>query len=321
MEGMQKTKASSEFAPEGDKEWAEYFTYALDGRYAMKPWNACPTFLGGTSAYNWTDPQPRMRMHIGLAKVKGIIGALKAMLDEMPPGEERRSHAKYAYHNDFDDDKAPKHLYIYGGWNDWEADYDHNGAAVDEYRIEEAVHWQEQLGATIGLCTELETLTLQNMMWYVHKDKEGVQQFFVNLRSCEKLGKLALVNNNCGGCFLDAIIPQVVQMPLRVLDLTGNRLYREDRFSDDEEDRARTTAFVHLLATLGECKTLQSLFLADMNLCFMTRKGYAQATQCVLGLMKELPVLEVLKLSDNQMTSEAQVRLEQRKPAMLQITF
>lgn len=321
MEGMQKRKASSETAPAGEELWAEYFTYADDGRYAMQPWKPCPTFLGGTSAYNWTDPQPRMRMHIALANIKAIIKALNAMLHQMPPAKKTRSGAAFAYGKQVEDDKALRHLYIYGGWNDWQADYDHNGAAVDEYRMLEALHWQEQLGATIGLCGELETLTLKNMMWYVHKDKEGVKQFFVNLRSCEKLSKLAVVNNNCGGCLLDAIIPEVLQLPLRVLDLTGNRLYRSNMFPVEEEEVARETAFVELLGTLGQCKTLESLSLADMNLEFKTKKGKEQTTRCVLRLMQELPLLKALKLSDNQMTPQAKLRLEQRKPAMLQITF
>jgi hypothetical protein len=164
-------------------------------------------------------------------------------------------------------------------------------------------------------------VTLQNMQWYVHKNKQGVKLFFVNVRQCAKLTKLALVNNTCGGCFLGTIIPEVLPLPLRVLDLRGNRLYREDRFADEGENEARETAFVELLGTLGRCKTLVQLSLADMNLQFKTKKGEDQTTRCVLRLMQELPLLEALRLNDNEMTPQAKLRLQQKKPAMLEITF
>ncbi len=325
MEGTQKRKATG-LEPSGDKkEWEEYFTYdgtgRGTGRFEMQPWKPCPLFRGGTSPYNWTDPQPRMRMSIGLAKMKGIVKALNAMLHEMQPSKKTRSGAAFALGQPGEDDKAPKQLRIHGGWADWQADYDHNGAAVAEYRIKEALHWQEQLGATIGLCGELESLSLRHMQWYAHKDKKGVKLFFVNLRSCEKLKKLSVVNNTCGGCFLDVIIPEVVQMPLRVLDLSGNRLYREDMYPEEGEIEARERAFVEVLGTLGECKTLESLGLADMNLEFKTKKGCEQAMQCVLRLMQELPLLKALKLSENQMTPQAKAKLEKAKPVMLEIAF
>ena len=324
MEGTQKRKATVLESSEDKKEWEEYFTYDGTGRFEMQPWKPCPTFLGGTSPYNWTDPQPRMRMSIGLAKFKSIIGALTAMLHEMPPAKMTSSGAAFALGQPGEDHKAIKDLRIHGGWPDWTADFDHNGAAVAEYRIKEALHWQEQLGATIGLCAELESLSLRHMEWYAHKDKKGVKLFFVNLRSCEKLKKLSVVNNTCGGCFLDVIIPEVLQLPLRVLDLSGNRLYREDRFPTEGENEARETAFVELLGTLGECKTLVHLSLADMNLEFQTTKGRTredQTTRCVLRLMQELPLLKALKLSENQMTPQAKAKLEKAKPAMLEIAF
>ena len=97
------------------------------------------------------------------------------------------------------------------------------------------------------------------------------QLYFANLHACAQLKKLAVVNNAYGGGDLQQINPEVRKMPLRELDLSGNRLYREDMFPVEEE-RERETAFVELLGTLGECKTLQSLSLADMNLVFMLKK-------------------------------------------------
>jgi hypothetical protein len=66
------------------------------------------------------------------------------------------------------------------------------------------------------------------------------------------------------------------------------------------------------------------LSLADMNLEFQTTKGRTredQTTRCVLRLMQELPLLKALRLSDNEMTPQAKLRLQQKKPAMLEITF
>jgi hypothetical protein len=37
--------------------------------------------------------------------------------------------------------------------------------------------------------------------------------------------------------------------------------------------------------------------------------------------MQELPLLKALILSDNEMTPQAKLRLQQKKPAMLEITF
>jgi hypothetical protein len=264
-------------------------------------------------------------MSIGLSKMKGIIEALTALARENPPAKKTRSGAAFALGQAGEgDSKTVKHLRICGGWPDWEADFDYSWEANKAQRMQEAVWLQEQLGAGIGMCAELESLHLENMEWYVHKNKKGVKLFFVNLRNCDKLTKLALINNTCGGCFLDVIIPEVLQLPLRELDLRGNRLFREDRFPEEGENEARETAFVELLGTLGECKTLVHLSLADMNLEFQTTKGRTredQTTRCVLRLMQELPLLKALRLSDNEMTPQAKLRLQQKKPAMLEITF
>ena len=141
----------------------------------------------------------------------------------------------------------------------------------------------------------------------------------MNLRECAKLNKLVLINNSCGGCFLDAIIPEVVQLPLRHLELRGNRLYRADLFPVKEEEEARERAFVELLGTLGKCKTLEKLSLADMNLVFVAADD--MTTRMVLRLMQELPLLTALSLCENEMDPAARAALEAAKPAKLQITF
>ena len=335
MEGTQKRKAGSETAPAGgvagvaggqDEEgWAEEFTYDGEGGYVMQPWKPCPKFRKSSSAYA-EDPQPFMRMSIGLSVMKRINKALYALAVEMQPAKKTRSGA--AFEEGKDDSKTVRHLRICGGWPDWEADFDLIWEAVKAHNIGEAVWLQEHLGAIIGTCAELESLTLQNMQWYVHKNRKGVKLFFVNVRQCAKLTKLSLVNNSCGGCFLDVIIPEVLPLPLRVLDLRGNRLYREDRFPDEEDNRARERAFVELLGTLGKCKTLVQLSLADMNLEFGPAAGDMttfiaadMTTSMVIGLMQALPLLTRLDLRENEMDESAQAALEAAKPAALELVF
>jgi hypothetical protein len=317
MEGMQKRKACSEPAPEASK-WTEEITYCGDGRYVMLPWDPCPQFRKSSSAYA-QDPQPLMRMSIGLSVTKRILTALDALAHEMQPAKKTRSGV--AFEAGKDDSKTVKHLRICGGWPDWEADYDHNGAARKDYNIKNALCLQQQLGAGIAIFSELESLILQNMQWYVHKNKQGVKLFFVNLRKCAKLTKLALVNNTCGGCFLDAIIPEVLPLPLRVLDLRGNRLYREDMYPEEGEIEARERAFVELLGTLGECKTLVQLSLADMNLEFGGLVSDDMTTRMVIRLMQELPSLNTLDLRDNEITELGKAVLEAAKPAALVLVF
>ena len=67
----------------------------------------------------------------------------------------------------------------------------------------------------------------------------SVKLLFVNLHDCAKLKKLAVVNSAYGGGFLDEIIPELVKMPLRELDLSGNHLYREDMFPVEQDELER----------------------------------------------------------------------------------
>jgi hypothetical protein len=159
MEGMQKRKACSEPAPAPCK-WDEELTYCGDGRYVMLPWKPCPQFRKSSSAYA-QDPQPLMRMSIGLSVTERIITALDALAHEMQPAKKTRSGA--AFEAGKDDSKTVRHLRICGGWPDWLADYDHNGAARKDYSIKNALCLQQQLGAAIAIFSELESLTLQNM--------------------------------------------------------------------------------------------------------------------------------------------------------------
>ena len=115
------------------------------------------------------------------------------------------------------------------------------------------------------------------------------------------------------------IIPEVRKLPLRELDLSGNRLYREKMFPGEAEERARERVFVELLGTLDECKTLEALSLADMRLRFKTPDD--ESTRLVLRLMQELPLLTALKLGKNRMSPEVQVVIETAAPATLVVEF
>jgi hypothetical protein len=256
-----------------------------------------------------------MRMSIGLSVTKCIITALDALAHEMQPAKKTRSGA--AFEEGRDDSTTVKHLRICGGWPDWQADYDHNGEAIKDHSIKKALWLQGQLGAGIAMCAELESLTLQNMQWYAHKNRHGLQRFFANLRRCAKLSKLALVNNTSGGCFLDSILPELLPLPLRVLDLRGNRLFRDDMYPEPDEIEARERAFVALLATLARCKTLHQLSLADMNLSLGGLVCDDMTTRMLIRLMHELPCLNRLDLRDNEMTELGKAVLQAAKPPAL----
>jgi hypothetical protein len=180
---------------------------------------------------------------------------------------------------------------------------------------------QEQLGDAIGMCAPLESLHLENMEWYCNAKDTSVKLFFVNVRRCEKLKKLAVVNNVNGGCFLKNIIPEVIKMKgLQQLDLTGNRLYRDEQYGDKDEEDARETAFVDLLATIGQCETLVSLKLADMNLK-ITRAPDDMTRRMIISLMQQLPLLETLDLSGNELDGEAMAAICFAAPCKLKIVF
>ncbi len=64
---------------------------------------------------------------------------------------------------------------------------------------------------------------------------------------------------------------------------------------------------MELLVTLGECKTLVSLSLADVNLMLGALDD--GTTRCVLRLMQELPLLKALNLSKNKIKAEAKAAI------------
>ena len=146
------------------------------------------------------------------------------------------------------------------------------------------------------------------------------QLYFANLHACAQLKKLAVVNNAYGGGDLQQINPEVRKMPLRELDLSGNRLYREDMFPVEEE-REREAAFVELLGTLGECKTLGSLSLTDMNFVFMWKIPEDIVTIYVLRLMLEVPLFKTLNLSKNQITPEVKTTIQGTMSVTLELTL
>ena len=187
--------------------------------------------------------------------------------------------------------------------------------------LDKALWLQKQLGDAIGMCPSLESLHLENMEWYYNAKDTSVQLFFVNVRRCEKLKKLAVVNNVNGGCFLKNIIPEVLKMKgLQQLDLTGNRLYRDEQYGDKDQEDARETAFVDLLATLGQCETLVSLKLADMNLNIAPAPD-DMTTRMIIRLMQELKDLTKLDLSENEIHEDAQVAICRASPFQLMIIF
>jgi hypothetical protein len=209
------------------------------------------------------------------------------------------------------------HLRRLADW--WGEEYDFEYETLKDSKFEEALWRQEQLGALLGRCEQLERLRLENMEFYTLKIYANVQLFFANLRECAKLKKLAVVNNAYGGSDLQQIIPEVRKLPLRELGLSDNRLYREKIYPVEEEECARETVFVELLGTLGECKTLEALSLADMRLRFKTPED--ESTRFVLCLMQELPLLTALKLGKNKMNPEAQSVIEVVAPATLVVEF
>ena len=305
-----------------ENKWEEIFTRMGDGgsRYIMQPWEPCPKFGRNHTNLHYPDTQGFMRMSIALGKMETIVEAFSAMLCTQQTCKKTRRGTVFGVDKE---DKAPKELLIYGGWHDWENEqYDFQYEALKDRRMDEALWRQEQLGALLGRCEELESLHLENMEFYTLPKKAAVQCFFANLRDCAKLKKLAVVNNAYGGARMRDIIPEVSKLPLRELDLRGNRLYREDMFPEEEEERERETAFLELLGMLGTCKTLESLSLSDMNL--MLGPGPAQddaTTRVVLRLMQELPLLKELNLSENEIHADAQAAIEAAKPATLEVVF
>ena len=324
---MQKRKTTPEPAPQGNttagagalsqNKWEEIFTSSGDGKYSMEQWNPCYKFKPAYGNLSYGDPQPRMRMTISIGKMAVIVDAFTALLAEPQTCKKTRRGTFFGTDRE---DKAPKELHIYGGWPDWWGEeFDFEYEALMDSKFEEALWRQEQLGALLGRCEQLESLRLENMEFYKFKVYANVQDFFANLRGCAKLKKLAVVNNAYGGGDLPQIIPEVRKLPLRELDLSGNRLYREKMFPVVAEERARETAFVELLGTLGECKTLEALSLADMRLRFKTPDD--ESTRLVLRLMQELPLLTALKLGKNRMSPEVQVAIETAAPATLVVEF
>jgi hypothetical protein len=325
--GVQKRKDGSGPGPEGSaaagacahekEKWGEIFTYEGNGKYSMEQWNPCHKFKPAYGNLQYGDPQPRMRMTISICKMAVIVDAFTALLAEPQTCKKTR---RGTFSGTDREDKAPKELLIYGGWPDWWGEeYDFEYEALKDGRFEEALWRQEQLGALLGRCEQLESLRLENMEFYKFKIYANVRDFFDNLRGCAKLKKLAVVNNAYGWGHLQQIIPEVRKLPLRELDLSGNRLYREKMFPVEEEERERERAFVELLGMLAECKTLEALSLADMRLRFKTPDD--ESTRLVLRLMQELPLLTALKLGKNRMSPEVQVVIETAAPATLVVEF
>jgi hypothetical protein len=302
--------------------WEETFTRMGDGdcRYIMQPWEPCPKFGRNHTNLHYPDTQGFMRMSIALGKMETIVEAFSAMLCTQQTCKKTRRGTVFGA---VKEDKAPKELLIYGGWPDWENEqYDFKYEALKDHKFDAALWRQEQLGTLLGRCEELESLHLENMEFYTLPNKTSVQDFFVNLRGCSKLKKLAVVNNANGGAHMRDIIPEVRKLPLRELNLTGNRLYREDMFPEEEVELERETKFLEILDMLGTCKTLESLSLADMNL--MLGPGPAQddaTTRVVLRLMQELPLLKALDLSENEIHADAQAAIEAAAPATLEVVF
>ena len=318
----QQSGAAGGAAVQQTNKWERIFTQLGEGgtRYIMEPWDPLPQFGRAYTNSHYPDTQGFMRMVTALGMMESITEALNELLCSQQKCKKTRSGKVFSTEKE---DKAPTELLIYGGWHDWEGtQYDYQYEARDARRYDEALYRQEQLGALLGRCQELESLHLENMEFYWKPKEANVQCFFANLRNCYKLKKLVVVNQADGGDRMGYIIPEVCKLPLRELDLSGNRLYRNDMFPVEEEELERETNFLEILGMLGTCKTLESLSLADMNL--MLGPGPAQddaTTRVVLRLMQELPLLKALDLSENQIHADAQAAIEAAKPATLEVTF
>jgi hypothetical protein len=318
----QQSGAAGGAAVQQTNKWEREFSQVGEGgtRYIMQPWDPLPRFGRSHVNSHYPDPQGFMRMNTALAVMESITKALNELLCSQQKCKKTRSGKVFGMEKE---DKAPTELHIYGGWPDWEnTRYDYQYEALEAKTYDEGIYRQEELGKALGLCQDLESLRLENMEFYWKPKEQNVQCFFANLRNCYKLKKLAVVNQADGGDRMRFIIPEVCKLPLRELDLTGNRLYRNDMFPVEEEELERETNFLEILGVLGTCKTLESLSLADMNL--MLGPGPAQddaTTRVVLRLMQELPLLKTLDLSENEIHADAQAAIEAAKPATLEVTF
>jgi hypothetical protein len=263
-----------------------------------------------------------MRMSMGLGVMDCIVKNFQAMLVYIEAQQVKKTRKGTNFGDKvLDAPPMPTELVIYGGWPDCTEEFNYQHEAVKDNSLDRALWLQEQLGDAIGMCAPLESLHLQNMEWYCNKNDTSVKLFFVNVRRCTELKKLAVVNNVNGGCFLKNIIPEVLKMKgLQHLDLTGNRLYREEMFPVAEDELARETAFVDLLGTLGQCETLVSLKLADMNLKIAPAPD-DMTTRMIILLMQELKDLTMLDLSENEIHVDAQVAICRASPGKLMIIF
>lgn len=325
MDGKQKRKTSSQqptAAAHDKKKWEDKFTHDGNGRYAMQPWDPCPKFRRPYGNMNYDDPQPFMRMSMGLAVTESIVESFQSMLVYIEAQQVNKTRRGTIFGDKvLDAPPMPTDLVIYGGWPDCAEEFDYQHEAVKDQSLDRALWLQEQLGDAIGMCASLESLHLENMEWYYNAKDTSVKLFFVNVRRCEKLKKLEVVNNVNGGCFLKNIIPEVIKMKgLQHLDLSGNRLYREDMYPDAAVELARETDFVDLLATLGQCETLVSLKLANMNLK-ITPAPDDMTTRMIICLMQELKDLTTLDLSENEIHEDAQVAICRASPSKLKIIF
>ncbi len=329
MDGKQKRKANNQqptatggAAAHDKKKWEDTFTHDGNGRYAMQPWKPCHVFRRASGNLNYQDPQPFIRMSEALAAMQRIVQNFHAMLVYIEAQQVNKTHKGTIFGDKvLDAPPMPTELVIYGGWPDRTEQFDYQNEEVKDHSLGRALWFQEQLGDAIGMCAPLESLHLENMEWYYNDKNTSVKLFFVNVRHCEKLKKLAVVNNVNGDCFLKNIIPEVLKMKgLQQLDLTGNRLYRDAEYGDKDEEDARETAFVDLLATLGQCETLVSLKLADMNLK-ITPAPDDMTTRMIISLMQQLPLLDTLDLSGNELDGETMSPICFVAPSKLKIVF
>ena len=325
--GVQKRKETSEPGPESSatggqavlptNKWEGVFTHSGDGAYSMQQWKPCYKFRHAYGNLSYEDPQPFMRMSMAIGATEGIVSALTALLADQQACKKTRRGTAFGADKE---DKAPRQLRIYFGWPDWYAEeYDFEYEAFKDHRMPEALWRQKQLGELLGSCEQLESLHLENMEFYSARPQAQLQAFFGNLHACAQLKRLAVVNNANGGENLKDIIPEARKLPLRELDLSGNRLHRETWYPEEAEERARETAFVELLGTLGQCKTLETLSLADMRLRFKTADD--ESTRCVLRLMQELHLLTALTLTNNMIHEEAKAAIEAAAPARIVVEF
>jgi hypothetical protein len=299
------------------KKWEKVFTFDGHNGYTMEQWKPAFKFHFNPS---YDDPNAFMRMRMAIDERASIAEAFGDLVIDRQVPKKTRSGAFFGLNKD---DMAVRDLKLYLGWPDfWNTTYNFNWEAAKSYNFKEALWRQKQIGGLIGQCTDLERLHLENIEMYHFTDKNdqsSVALFFRNLQSCTKLRKLAVVNNVYGADFMADMIPVLVTLPLRELDLRGNRLSRGEPGSSKEDDYALETAFLEALAKLGQCKTLTSLSLADINLRFYTPDD--QTTRCVIRLMQELPLLTTLDLGENKTKPEGRAAIEDGKPSTLQVMF